>query len=71
MSVRPLFKGFALTFILYNCRKREYNLYFSLVNKYNCQKINIMEVKNMTKEIILITPLAVTRSVIFLSYICK
>ena len=24
MSVRPLFKGFALTFILYNCRKRDY-----------------------------------------------
>ena len=26
MSVRPLFKGFALTFILYNCRKRDYNM---------------------------------------------
>ena len=25
MSVRPLFKGFALTFILYNCRKRDYS----------------------------------------------
>ena len=25
MSVMPLFKGFALTFILHNCRKRDYN----------------------------------------------
>ncbi len=24
MSVMPLFKGFALTFILHNCRKRDY-----------------------------------------------
>ena len=35
MSVRPLFKGFALTFILYNCRKRDYKQKFKKLEKSN------------------------------------
>lgn len=41
MSVRPLFKGFALTFILYNCRKRDY-----IITLYKNKSSQEMQQKN-------------------------
>ena len=39
----PLFKGFALTFILYNCRKRDYTILFKHQYEGNQNKKFIVE----------------------------
>lgn len=61
MSVRPLFKGFALTFILYNCRKRDFDcvlrVYIENFKKQPCifsKKVHSLYIKGGCKKRILV-----------------
>lgn len=50
MSVRPLFKGCALTFILYNCRKRDILEHFDQKTRRRGQSYEYKVLENV-KEV--------------------